>query len=179
MAGGRFRLVDATGKKDLRQSFEQGYRESYPMVYNYVFRRMANREATEDVVAESFLRAARFYDRFDPSRAKFSTWVISISRRCMLDWYEREPALTSLDEIVEPTSEHDSYFDDRIGDTELAEQLLSLLDSDERELVYLKYYEGKRNLEIARELDMNASTVSTKLSRALAKMRAGASSVRE
>ena len=44
--------------------------------------------------------------------------------------------------------------------------------SDEsRELVFKKYYEQKSNKQIALEMDMNASTVSTKLSRAMAKMR--------
>jgi DNA-directed RNA polymerase specialized sigma24 family protein len=38
----------------------------------------------------------------------------------------------------------------------------------------MKYYEGKRNVEIADELGINLSTVSTKLSRAVAKMRAAA-----
>ena len=44
----------------------------------------------------------------------------------------------------------------------------------DRELVALKYHEGLGNVEIARQLGMNPSTVSTRLSRALARMRQAA-----
>ena len=43
---------------------------------------------------------------------------------------------------------------------------------DERALVLLKYREDMRNVDIAREMNMNPSTVSTVLARAIGKMRA-------
>ena len=54
----------------------------------------------------------------------------------------------------------------------LIQQLLESLDDVERELVVCKYHDGMRNVDIARELHMNASTVSTKLANAISKMRA-------
>ncbi|MBO4352682.1 MAG: sigma-70 region 4 domain-containing protein, partial [Eggerthellaceae bacterium] len=42
---------------------------------------------------------------------------------------------------------------------------------EDRELVFLKYYEDKRNVEIAQILDMNPATVATRLRRALLTMR--------
>jgi RNA polymerase sigma factor (sigma-70 family) len=51
------------------------------------------------------------------------------------------------------------------------DQLLGTLDAHERELVLLKYREGMRNVDIAKKLQMNPSTVSTTLARALSKMR--------
>ena len=59
-----------------------------------------------------------------------------------------------------------------MDDKDLALRLLALLDDEERNLIAMKYNEGKRNVDIAQELNMNASTVSTKLANALAKMRA-------
>ena len=50
-------------------------------------------------------------------------------------------------------------------------ELLGVLSPEERELVLLKYQEGLRNVDIAERLEMNASTVSTKLAHALTKMR--------
>ena len=52
-----------------------------------------------------------------------------------------------------------------------------MLDDDERELVVLKFREDMRNVDIAQQLGMNASTVSTLLSRAVAKMRAAANGI--
>ena len=168
----RFRVIDGSHGRNPRRSFEQHYRESYPLVYNYVFRQMANREAAEDVVAEAFLRAARFYGRFDASRAKFSTWVISIARNCMSDYYEHEHTSTSLDDVPEGIYAEEAVHDDQLSDSDLVQRLLLVLDEDERLLVTLKYYDGKRNVEIAQELGLNPSTVSTKLARAISHMRA-------
>ena len=52
--------------------------------------------------------------------------------------------------------------------------MLSFISEDDRELVFLKYYEGKRNVEIAQLLDMNPATVATRLRRALMTMRSHA-----
>ena len=174
--GSRFRVIRGgnTGERDLRRDFERDYRESYPMVYNFIFRRVGNRTAAEDVTSEAFLKAARYYERFDPERAKFSTWVISIARNCINDYFTRSTESVPIEDIAEGAYAEDSQTDN-VGDEELAEQLLSVLDDEERQLVFLKYYEEKRNTEIAEILGLNASTVSTKLSRAVAKMRAVAS----
>lgn len=174
MAGNSGFSLVGSGKRDRKASFEHYYRESYSLVYNYILRRTASREAAEDVVSEAFLRAARFYDRFDPTRAKFSTWVISIARNCISDYYDREVAMAPIDEVPEGVfAENDERVEqvDQLDDIAKLQKLLSKLDDEERELIHLKYYEGKRNVEIAEVLGMNASTISTKLARAIAKMR--------
>lgn len=158
---------------DDERAFTQLYLESYSLVYNYVFRRMGGSAAAEDVVAEAFLLAARSFARFDPSRAKFSTWVTRIALNCMASHYRREHELVSLDELpdVFPSGEDEqAAFDNQ----DLATRLLAVLDDDERQIVLKKYRDGMRNVEIAAELDMNASTVSTVVSRAVAKMRTAA-----
>ena len=161
--------------KDDERAFTQLYLESYSLVYNYVYRRMGGSSAAEDVVSEAFLLAARSFSRFDPSRAKFSTWVTRIALNCMASHYRRERELVSLDELPEvfPTGEDEqAAFDDQ----DLASRLLAVLDEDERRLVLMKYRDEMRNTEIASELGMNASTVSTVVSRAVAKMRRAAES---
>ena len=150
--------------------FERLYRDSYEMVYNYVRYRMTGDAAAEDVVADAYLRAARAFDSFDSSRAKFHTWVIAIATNCMRDYWRRSRPSVVLDDlpdsVLSQPDETESY-----ADRDLVDQLLSLLTAEERNLVVMKYREGYRNVEIASELGMNASTVSTKLANALAKMR--------
>ena len=53
----------------------------------------------------------------------------------------------------------------------MVRDLLKVLTDEERELVYLKYWEELSNKEIAQRLDLNASTVSTQLWRANQKMK--------
>ena len=146
--------------------------ESYSSVYNYAYYRTLDSTAAEDVTAEAFLRAARFFESFDPERAKFATWVKSIANNCLADYYRKHRPTTEIDEVLENTVLMTEDTTETILDEDLVTQLLELLDDEERQLVYMKYYEGMRNAEIAQEIGMNQSTVSTKLSRAMAKMRA-------
>ncbi len=151
-----------------RWEFEGLYLQSYSLVYNFVRTRMASDADTEDVVSEAFLKAAR---AFDPKRARFSTWVISIAKNCMASYFRKQRPAVALEEA--PLSAFGVPGEqDRVDDRELVKQLLGCLDDTERELVALKYRDGLRNVDIACELHMNSSTVSTVLSRALMKMRA-------
>ena len=153
-------------------AFESLYRDNFDRVYNYVCYRMASSAEAEDITAEAFLKAARSFDRFDARRAKFSTWVITIARNCISDHWRKQRWHSTLDDIPEEAVSVKDEYPALNEDAELAQRLLAVLDDSDRELVYLKYFEGKHNVEIARELDMNESTISTRLSRALAKMRA-------
>lgn len=134
---------------------------------------MSNADDAEDVVAEAYLLAARSFHLFDPSRAKFSTWVTSIAINCMNSYYRKQHATTPLDNVPIATISVDGG-QTAVENIDAVSRLLSILDHEEREIVLLKYRDGKRNTEIAEDLDMNASTVSTKLARALSKMRAAA-----
>ena len=168
-SGEKLRARATTRERD----FERLYRESYAIVYNYVCYRMAGDGAVEDIVAEAFLRAARSFDKFDPSRAKFSTWVTTIASNCMYDYWRRTRPTSVLDEVPSDfLAQPDST--DALADRDLVGRLLSVLSHEEREMVVLKYHEGLRNVDIAAKLGKNASTVSTKLANALAKMRSAA-----
>lgn len=157
-------------QQDAEREFEKLYKESYGLVYGYVRARMGDDAAAEDVVAEAYLKAARAFDRFDPSRAKFSTWVVTIARNCMVSHYRQERQAVVLDDIPEFLTAVEGG-QEAVDDRDLALWLLSKLDDDERELILIKFREEMRNVEIAEALGMNPSTVATNISRAIAKMR--------
>ena len=163
------RIAATRGERE----FERLYRESYALVYNYVSYRMAGCLAVEDVVSEAYMLAARNYYRYDSSRSKFSTWVVSIAKNCVNSYYRKARATVALDDVPDSAVSVEGE-QDAADNREFAEQLLLVLDDDERELVFRKYYLGMRNVEMAEELGINASTISTRLARALSKMRQAA-----
>ena len=153
--------------------FERLYRASYGTVYGYVRARMACEADAQDVVAEAFMRAARSFSSYDPSRATFVTWVVSIAKNCMVNHYRRLRPTVAMDDVPE-TALAQSGDQDGVDDRLLVEKLLACLGDEERELVAMKYREGRSNVQIAAELGMNPSTVATKLARAREKMRRAA-----
>lgn len=168
------RKLDRTAvSDDAAREFEGLYRDSYSLMYNYAFRCLLDRVDTEDVVSESYLRAARAFDRYDSSRAKFSTWTVAILRNCIAEYCRDAHPVSPIEDIAGRVPAEDDHAD-HIGDADLVQRLLAVLDMEERELVTLKYFADMRNTDIAEELGLNPSTVSTKLARALAKMRKAA-----
>lgn len=159
--------------EELEYEFERLYRESYELVYNYVRCRMRYSDAVEDIVAEAYLKAARLFGTFDPSRAKFSTWVVRIAVNCLNDHWRRTRSTACIDDVPEERlARPDSTTE--VDDRDLVDRLLGVLDEAERDLVLMKYLLGYHNIDIAEETGMNASTVSTKLACALRKMRTAA-----
>ena len=164
------RAISPAGRDDDAREFERLYLESYGSVYGWVRVRMPSDADAEDVVSEAYLKAARSFASFDPKRAKFGTWVTAIARNCMVSHFRKQRPAVALEDAPENVFAQDSH-ENAACDIETVKQLLAYLEDDERELVALKYHEGMRNVEIANELGINQSTISTKLARALSKMR--------
>lgn len=158
------------------RQLENLYRANFQKVYNYAYYSLLNQADAEDVTSAVFLKAVANIDRFDPSKASFSTWIMRIAHNVLIDRYRARKVSIPLENISgnEPSCEDDyPVLNDR--QQRLAE-LLSCLSAEDRELIYLKYYQEKKNIEIARMLDMNPSTVATRLRRALIAMRSKAES---
>ena len=151
---------------------ENLYRANFQRVYNYAYYSLLNSSEAEDVTSAVFVKVVANIDKFDASRASFGTWVTRIAHNVLVDYYRTRKTTVPIENVVvdEPSVEDDyPVLDDR---QQRAAKLLSCLSAEDRELVYLKYYQEKKNVEIAQLLDMNPSTVATRLRRALITMRA-------
>lgn len=153
------------------ERFERLYRENYDYVYNYVSFRMAGSDEVDDIVSEAFLKAAKAFGRFDASRARFSTWVTSIARNCMTDYWRKHRQHAQLEDVPDTAYAAEDDYPALNEDAKLVKKLLEAIDEADREIVFLKYYKGLKNVDIAKELNINPSTVATRLHRSLARMK--------
>lgn len=153
---------------------ESLYRANFQRVYNYAYYRLLDPTLAEDVTSTVFVKAVANYDRFDESKASFTTWIMRIAHNTLIDYYRARKDDKSLENLnVREPSSVDEYpaLDEH---AEKVARLLSFISEEDRELIFLKYYEDKRNVEIAQMLDMNPATVATRLRRALMVMRSHA-----
>src|SRR5438067_8967153 len=68
-------------------------------VYAYAAYRVGAGPDAEDVTSETFERALRYRDSFDPNRGDPVAWLIGIARRCIADLaMKRETATAELPE---------------------------------------------------------------------------------
>ena len=155
--------------------FETVYEENFSTVYNYVYARILNRERTEDLVSDVFIKAMTHYDSYDPSKSAVKTWLVNITRNTLIDEYRRSgrTQVSSLDadtNYVEP-SEEDTY--DILQDpvNREVQDLLRRLSDEERELLSMIYFQKMSNAEVGEVLGINAKAVSERHRRLLAKCR--------
>ncbi|MDE3189491.1 MAG: sigma-70 family RNA polymerase sigma factor [Acidobacteriota bacterium] len=136
-------------------------------VYAYVAYRVGDGHAAEDIASETFERALRYRDGFDPRRGDPASWLIGIARRCIADAALRRELPT--DEMPEVAIEgHEERAVRRI---ELA-AAVAQLDERDRELVALRFGGDLTAKQIGELLDMHTNAVEVALHRTLAKLRA-------
>ena len=73
-----------------------------PELYRFVLRGLADPGAAQDVVQETFLRAWRAADRFDPELASLRVWLFAIARNAMIDHTRAASARPWQGKLVDP-----------------------------------------------------------------------------
>ncbi|GBD38085.1 ECF RNA polymerase sigma factor SigE [bacterium HR37] len=131
-------------------AFSELMRRHYRGVLNYIYRFTNNRETSEDLAQEVFLRVYRSVKRYKPD-AKFSTWLYKIATNVCLTEIKskgRENNV-SLDEIYQSTGEvqdqsgHSAYdvvFRKQVKDL-IFDALRSLPPRERMAIILCKYEE--------------------------------------
>ena len=77
-------------------SMEAVYEEYFPVVYNYVYYKLLNREHCEDLVSPIFLKVVQNLHRYDPALATMRTWLLRITDNALIDFYRRQKPTLSI-----------------------------------------------------------------------------------
>jgi RNA polymerase sigma-70 factor (ECF subfamily) len=100
MEAGMVYTAAATRMEDeIQREFDELVRRYYRQAYNLAYRLTGNAADAEDLVQDAFLRAYRFFDRYDRSMP-FMNWFSRILTNLYIDEYRRRGRLKtiSLDE---------------------------------------------------------------------------------
>ncbi|MEE0026482.1 MAG: sigma-70 family RNA polymerase sigma factor [Atopobiaceae bacterium] len=158
------------GNKLAREDLDGLFTEYYPRIFNYIYYRTLNAALADDLVGTVMLNIVRGYATFDARKGNLDAWVFRVARNALFSHFRKARDVMDVDSVSEKVF---SYEDEDALDERgtMVRKLLEVLSDDERELVYLKYWEELSNKEVSERLGINASTVSTKLWRANEKMR--------
>jgi RNA polymerase sigma factor (sigma-70 family) len=166
----------AQDRRAARQGIAELYEEHIWGVYGFFGYRVGSRADAEDLTQQTFERAMRAWDRFDPNRGSARTWLMSIAHNLLIDHYRRDRTARH-----EPVEDHLGHHELRAEEPdiglspELAGALQELGDRD-RELVALRFGADLTGPEIAELTGLSLSNVQQILSRSLRKLRARLSS---
>ena len=140
-------------------------------VYGYLLYLTKNWAVAEDLTSETFEAAFKKWRRFDPRRGTPRAWLLAIARTTALDWFRADSRRRRREEradTAEPRRDGESAFGE--GLSPALEEGLRALTAGEREVVALRVVLDLDSEETARLLGITPTAVSTRLSRALAKL---------
>ncbi|MBQ0126065.1 MAG: RNA polymerase sigma factor, partial [Clostridiales bacterium] len=103
---------------------EQIYRDYHDKIYGYIISKINNVQNTEDLTAEVFVKIYEKLGEYDGSKASLSTWIYTVTRNTLTDWFRLRK---QFDEIPESLDDGSSLEDD-VCNTETLETLASALE---------------------------------------------------
>lgn len=152
------------------RSIDRIYREYREKVFRYVRSKISSLYDAEDVCSAVFLKVQRGLDSFDEHKASLSTWVYSITRNSVIDFYRRTRVCPQIDEEMACTE--DGF--EEILNKETLEELacaLERLSERDREIIVLHYYSGFSLKAIAERLGISYSHLKALHGKALLRLK--------
>jgi RNA polymerase sigma factor (sigma-70 family) len=140
------------------------YREYGRLVYAVAFRMLGSRELADEATQETFVKAWKSADRFDPSR-ELGPWLATIARRTAIDLHRRE-ARRATEELQEDTVVELPDGVERTFDAWAVREALDELPPIERDVMRLQHLEALTQAEIAERLGVPIGTVKSRSARA-------------
>ena len=135
-------------------------------VYNLAYRMLGDRMEAEDAAQETFLRAFKSLDRYDPARP-FRTWLLSIAAHHCVDRLRRRRPTLPLDGLaLGGGGGRPEAALVRLEVQEQVQRLLATLSPTDRAAVTLRYWYDCSYEEIAGMLSLTVSAVKSRLHRA-------------
>jgi RNA polymerase sigma-70 factor (ECF subfamily) len=143
---------------------ERDVREAYAAhsgeLFGFALRSLADSGLAEEAVQETFVRAWRAGDRFDPQIGSLRTWLFAILRNVVIDLGRARAARPGVagggvEPSVEPLEQALLSWQ--------VEEALRRIGEDHRHVLVETYYRGRPYAEVAAELGVPEGTVKSRV----------------
>ena len=137
-------------------------------IYRFLLRGLGDAGAAQDVVQETFLRAWRARERFDPQLASLRVWLFAIARNAMLDHARAGKVRPWQSNLVDPPVAErmaGSCADDtdRLMDSWVVEEALRRLSDEHRMAIVETHLRERPYGEVAIELGIPVGTLRSRV----------------
>lgn len=150
------------------------YQQFGGLVYSIALRVVQNPALAEEVTQDAFLKVWHQPSSWDPSRGKFVSWLLTITRYTAIDRLRKEQRRPILDEV--------ELDDLRIGKRSMVDDpvwqdgralriLMQQLPAEQVQVIELAFFEGMSHSELAEHLKLPLGTVKTRVRLGLQKLK--------
>ena len=146
--------------------WEKIYETYSGKVMGYIAARVQRRADAEDLCADVFEKAYKKIDAYDEKKASMSTWIFTITRNTVIDYFRRNKIMDEPDENIAAEGEVDDNLLTQETLSELAGALTRLPD-ELQDIIVLMYYDGKPMTEVAAMMRLSYGAVKLRHQKAL------------
>ncbi len=151
------------------EAFEILYKKYYNEALLYVYSFCHNREISEDIAQDSFMKAFR---TIDEERDTFKYWLLKVCRNAYFDYVKKHKLQLNLDDNMDIKSNEDLVGDViRNEEYQALYRAISKLNGNMQEVIQLYYFDGLSVREIASIVDNKEEIVKVTLYRARIKLK--------
>lgn len=155
-----------------REAFAEVYDEFVKKLYNYAFFRLKDKEAAEDVVSDTFMKALEHLSSFNPNKGNAASWLYRIARNTLIDYTRKRGKTMNFPEDFDV--EDTESLKKNIENKDMLERITKTLDTlseKEREIIMLRVWDELSYKEIAEVLGKSEASLKMAASRALKSLR--------
>lgn len=152
--------------------FDQLYDKYVRKIYRFVYYKTFNREVTEDLVSQAFLKALENIGSFRKIKGTFQAWLYQIARNTVIDHYRKDRDEIDVDSIWDLESSDEVF--KKIEQRELLEKVFKILnkiDTEKREILMLKIWDELSYKEISEITGKTEASLKMTVSRILKNIR--------
>jgi RNA polymerase sigma factor (sigma-70 family) len=176
VSGFQQKEITAAGKEseNTAEVFSHLYEEHFPKVYRYISYQVTDSDVAEDLTSAVWEKALSKFQTYDSRRAAFSTWVLTIARNTVTDFFRENRKQQNMQiETIRSIQPNPSPDEAIVKEEEirLLKSFVSRLSRQEQEIISFKFGSELTNREIAGTLGLSESNVAVIIFRAVRKLR--------
>ena len=138
-------------------------------IYRYIFFRVSDDVAAEDLTSQVFLKAWESLDRYRVSRSPYLALLYTIARNLVIDHYRTKKETVSIDTMVQvrangpdPDEEVQNRFD-----VQVIREALQFLTEEQQQVLSLRFIAGMSTEDVARLMNKREGAIRALQMRAL------------
>ena len=125
-------------------------------------------ELTQEVLSLVWSKS----NKYNPEKSAVSTWIYTIARNKMIDFYRKNKSLEYKEEDIREYLYNPNHSNE-ILETEIKDQVDKInkeLNDDQRKMIKMNFFENKSHKKIAEELEIPLGTVKSRIRHILIKL---------
>lgn len=161
------------------RAFSVFYDRYVNLVFSIALTILNEHASAEEVVQDVFLNIWKKKHTYQPAKSKLNTWLSAITRNRSIDELRKKKAgsetkqvaLVEVAELQNPADESPEGWVQLQMDQTRVRKALGQLPQDQRQVIFMAYFQGLTQGQIANQLDQPLGTIKTRIRLGMQKLR--------